>query len=159
MSRQRGVPCPAINRTPRPRGAGSRTSKEFAIGSTRRPSRSSLGKGYEGTAIDDITERADFARGTFFNYFQRKDDLITEWAEVRRRAVSERLELPLSIGHRCRLGAAPVLRNAGSGERGVRFPPNGGQGGCILQATSTRSEFSKLSGLSIPTAEFRRTVL
>ncbi|MFC4127005.1 TetR/AcrR family transcriptional regulator [Nocardia rhizosphaerae] len=55
-------------------------------------------KGYEGTTIDDITERADVARGTFFNYFQRKDDLITEWAELRRRAVSKRLELPLSIG-------------------------------------------------------------
>lgn len=41
-------------------------------------------QGYEGTTIDQITERADVARGTFFNHFQRKEDLVTTWAERRR---------------------------------------------------------------------------
>jgi AcrR family transcriptional regulator len=54
-------------------------------------------KGYDRTTIDDITERADVARGTFFNYFQRKDDLITEWAELRRQKMTQRFELPLGI--------------------------------------------------------------
>ena len=40
-------------------------------------------QGYERTTIDQITERADVARGTFFNHFQRKEDLITTWAERR----------------------------------------------------------------------------
>ncbi|WP_067721114.1 TetR/AcrR family transcriptional regulator [Nocardia yamanashiensis] len=54
-------------------------------------------KGYDRTTIDDITVRADVARGTFFNYFQRKEDLITEWATNRRRIMIKRLQLPLSI--------------------------------------------------------------
>ncbi|MFJ8468596.1 TetR/AcrR family transcriptional regulator [Streptomyces swartbergensis] len=47
------------------------------------------GQGYERTTIDQIAEHADVARGTFFNYFQRKEDLVTAWAEARKR----RLEL------------------------------------------------------------------
>lgn len=36
-------------------------------------------KGYEHTSVDEIAEEADVARGTFFNHFQRKEDLITTW--------------------------------------------------------------------------------
>ncbi|MEU1043185.1 TetR/AcrR family transcriptional regulator [Streptomyces sp. NPDC005551] len=42
-------------------------------------------QGYDRTTIDQIAERADVARGTFFNYFQRKEDLVTAWAESRTR--------------------------------------------------------------------------
>ncbi|GHD02248.1 TetR family transcriptional regulator [Streptomyces violarus] len=48
-------------------------------------------QGYDGTTIDQIAEHADVARGTFFNYFQRKEDLVTAWAEARKR----RLELAM----------------------------------------------------------------
>ncbi|MGW6572649.1 TetR/AcrR family transcriptional regulator [Streptomyces sp. NPDC054945] len=41
-------------------------------------------KGYEHTSVDEIAEEADVARGTFFNHFQRKEDLITAWGERRR---------------------------------------------------------------------------
>jgi len=41
-------------------------------------------KGYDQTSIDEITEAADVSRGTFFNYFQRKDDLIAAWGGNRR---------------------------------------------------------------------------
>jgi TetR/AcrR family transcriptional regulator, cholesterol catabolism regulator len=41
-------------------------------------------QGYDETTVDDIAERADVARGTFFNYFERKDDVITAWADRRR---------------------------------------------------------------------------
>ncbi|MEU6625503.1 TetR/AcrR family transcriptional regulator [Streptomyces litmocidini] len=41
-------------------------------------------KGYDQTSVDEITEKADVARGTFFNHFQRKEDLIAEWGEQRR---------------------------------------------------------------------------
>ncbi|MFF5860032.1 TetR/AcrR family transcriptional regulator [Streptomyces sp. NPDC012751] len=49
-------------------------------------------KGYENTSINEIAERADVARGTFFNYFQRKEDIITAWGERRRAALVTSLE-------------------------------------------------------------------
>ncbi len=33
-------------------------------------------KGFEDTTIDDITERADVAKGTFFNYFHKKESVL-----------------------------------------------------------------------------------
>jgi AcrR family transcriptional regulator len=50
-------------------------------------------QGYERTTIDQIAEHADVARGTFFNHFQRKEDLVTTWAQQRQeklRAVMEK---------------------------------------------------------------------
>ncbi|MFD6529332.1 TetR/AcrR family transcriptional regulator [Streptomyces sp. NPDC060184] len=44
-------------------------------------------KGYDHASVDEIAERADVARGTFFNYFPRKEDLIGAWAEQRRESI------------------------------------------------------------------------
>lgn len=41
-------------------------------------------QGYDRTSVDEIAERADVARGTFFNYFQRKEDIISAWGQERR---------------------------------------------------------------------------
>ncbi|MFC6987395.1 TetR/AcrR family transcriptional regulator [Streptomyces cirratus] len=49
-------------------------------------------QGYDQTTVDEITERADVARGTFFNHFQRKEDLIAEWGQERRELLREGLE-------------------------------------------------------------------
>jgi TetR/AcrR family transcriptional regulator, cholesterol catabolism regulator len=38
-------------------------------------------KGYEATRVEEIAERADVAKGTFFNYFPRKDALLRSLAE------------------------------------------------------------------------------
>lgn len=38
-------------------------------------------RGFDDTTIDDIAERADVAKGTFFNYFPRKESLIEELAD------------------------------------------------------------------------------
>jgi AcrR family transcriptional regulator len=35
-------------------------------------------KGFENTAIEDITEKIDIAQSTFFNYFPRKEDVLVE---------------------------------------------------------------------------------
>lgn len=51
-------------------------------------------KGYEQTSIDEIAEAADVARGTFFNYFQHKEDLVVAWGENRRIQLREGLPLP-----------------------------------------------------------------
>jgi AcrR family transcriptional regulator len=37
-------------------------------------------KGYEATTVEEITERADVAKGTFFNYFPSKEALLGELA-------------------------------------------------------------------------------
>src|SRR6267154_884896 len=40
-------------------------------------------KGFEDTTIDDITERADVAKGTFFNYFAKKEAILGYLWEAR----------------------------------------------------------------------------
>jgi AcrR family transcriptional regulator len=37
-------------------------------------------RGYDDTTVEDITEAADVAKGTFFNYFQTKEALLDELA-------------------------------------------------------------------------------
>lgn len=39
--------------------------------------------GFQATTVDDITERADVARGTFFNYFPRKESVLAFLSEER----------------------------------------------------------------------------
>ncbi len=49
-------------------------------------------QGYDNTTIEAITERADVAKGTFFNYFPSKEDLLVElavWGVERLRAALE----------------------------------------------------------------------
>jgi AcrR family transcriptional regulator len=56
--------------------------------------------GYDETSIDDIAERADVARGTFFNYFDRKEDVIAAWGERRRAALRIGLSEESATGDR-----------------------------------------------------------
>lgn len=51
-------------------------------------------QGYDSTSIDEIAEHADVARGTFFNYFQHKEDLISAWGEERRHTLETALAQP-----------------------------------------------------------------
>ncbi|MFE3498564.1 TetR/AcrR family transcriptional regulator [Kitasatospora sp. NPDC059160] len=48
-------------------------------------------KGFEQTKVDDITERADVARGTFFNHFQHKEELVTTWSSQRQSRFEEKM--------------------------------------------------------------------
>jgi AcrR family transcriptional regulator len=40
-------------------------------------------KGFEQTTVDEITEKADVGRGTFFNYFPRKESVLAYLSEER----------------------------------------------------------------------------
>lgn len=40
-------------------------------------------KGFEATTVDEITEKADVGRGTFFNYFHRKEAVLAYLSEER----------------------------------------------------------------------------
>jgi TetR/AcrR family transcriptional regulator, cholesterol catabolism regulator len=46
-------------------------------------------RGYEATTVDDIAAQADVAKGTFFNYFSRKEALLDALAEQRVAEVEE----------------------------------------------------------------------
>ena len=46
-------------------------------------------RGFEQTTVDDITEKADVAKGTFFNYFPRKDAVLAYLSENRLLAIEE----------------------------------------------------------------------
>lgn len=45
-------------------------------------------KGFEATTVDEITEKADVGRGTFFNYFPRKEAVLA-WLSEERALVAE----------------------------------------------------------------------
>ena len=46
-------------------------------------------RGFENTTVDEITEKADVAKGTFFNYFPRKEAVLAFLSETRLLAVEE----------------------------------------------------------------------
>jgi len=49
-------------------------------------------QGFEQTTVDDITEKADVAKGTFFNYFRRKEAVLAFLSEIRLQAIEENAE-------------------------------------------------------------------
>ncbi len=61
-------------------------------------------KGYDETTVEEITERADVAKGTFFNYFPSKEELLGEAAAWRVEQL--RAALAVSLG----APASPVGR-------------------------------------------------
>ncbi|MFF8600846.1 TetR/AcrR family transcriptional regulator [Streptomyces sp. NPDC015232] len=48
-------------------------------------------QGYAGTSVAQIAEHAGIGRGTFFNYFPRKDCLVSAWSQERVRKLNHRL--------------------------------------------------------------------
>ncbi len=58
-------------------------------------------KGFEQTTVDEITEKADVGRGTFFNYFPRKESVLAFLSE-------ERLEVAEENGQVLLAEARPV---------------------------------------------------
>lgn len=53
-------------------------------------------KGFDHTTIDEITERADVAKGTFFNYFPRKEAVLGYLSEQRLEEVEANAEAVFS---------------------------------------------------------------
>jgi len=51
-------------------------------------------RGFDATTIDEIAERADVAKGTFFNYFPRKESLLQylaeEWLDAAEQTAAQR---------------------------------------------------------------------
>lgn len=53
-------------------------------------------KGFEATTVDEITEKADVARGTFFNYFPKKESVLTFLSADRLAAAKENADALLA---------------------------------------------------------------
>ena len=58
-------------------------------------------KGFERTTVDEIVRRADVSKGTFFNYFERKDSILSLVADQRharsRESAAEILSLAVPV--------------------------------------------------------------
>src|SRR5262245_20675283 len=54
--------------------------------------------GYEATTVDEISERADVAKGTFFNYYPRKEAILDDVHEQQIAAVEVAVNRALSNG-------------------------------------------------------------
>ena len=67
---------PELSRRERKKEATRRSIFEAAISLFR-------DKGFEATTVDEITEKADVGRGTFFNYFPRKESVLAYLSEER----------------------------------------------------------------------------
>lgn len=66
--------------------------------------------GFDNISVGLIAERADIARGTFFNHFHSKDDLISEWSGRRRDLLIEKIgALPVHSSAADRLHACFVV--------------------------------------------------
>jgi AcrR family transcriptional regulator len=70
-------------------------------------------RGFQNTTVEEITEAADVGKGTFFNYFPSKEELLTSFGEIRLgkirdalRAAREEREPIRSILHRLQLSLA-----------------------------------------------------
>ena len=50
-------------------------------------------RGFPHVTVEDITEAADVGKGTFFNYFESKDYVLSVMAEIQLGKVREALEL------------------------------------------------------------------
>ena len=49
-------------------------------------------KGFDNTTMGDIAERADVARASVFNYYQRKAAFLDEWSALRRQRAARAVE-------------------------------------------------------------------
>lgn len=97
-------------------------------------------QGFDETTIQEITERADVAKGTFFNYFPSKEGLLGELALWRVSQVHEaldvgrgapespmaRIKLLLRLLHEQMVGDWPLLQQAFATRLG-QTPPSGHQ--------------------------------
>lgn len=71
-----------------------------------------LERGFSTTTIDEIAQRADVAKGTFFNYFPRKEAVLSHFAGAELDRLEAIVEAALSADRSAREDLADVFRRA-----------------------------------------------
>src|SRR5215470_2593172 len=74
-------------------GRRERRAAETRISLFRCAMRLFAERGFQNVTVEDITEAADVGKGTFFNYFQSKDQVLGVMAEIQLGKVREVLQL------------------------------------------------------------------
>ena len=82
-------PLPA---SPRPPGRRARRQSETREKLFRAALRLFAERGFFATTVEDITEAADFGKGTFFNYFPSKEHVLGAFGEIQVGNVAAALE-------------------------------------------------------------------
>src|SRR4051812_1046860 len=67
-------------------------------------------KGYQTTTVDEITEAADVAKGTFFNYFQTKEAVLQDFARLQMSRIEQARE-QVKSGENLREVLREMVRN------------------------------------------------
>ena len=68
-------------------------------------------RGYEAVTVQDIIDRADVGRSTFYNHYTDKDDLLRDGFADLRASVTQPTTAATGAGHRLRF-SLPLLRHA-----------------------------------------------
>jgi AcrR family transcriptional regulator len=71
-------------------------------------------RGFDETTVDEITEKADVAKGTFFNYFPRKEAVLAYLSQMRLEDTEENVEAILASGKPTREKLTEIFSNAAS---------------------------------------------
>src|SRR5580698_6636406 len=79
---QRHIPSFAV-RPLRVRGRRERNKADIRLRLFRSALTLFAARGFASTTVEDITQAADVAKGTFFNYFPTKEHLLMEFGETR----------------------------------------------------------------------------
>ena len=72
-------------------------------------------KGFASTTVDDITEKADVAKGTFFNYYPRKEAVLAFLSEERLEAIRENAGTILAVDRPARERLLDLYATGASG--------------------------------------------
>ena len=72
-----------------------------------------LERGFAATTVDEIAQRADVAKGTFFNHFPRKESVLTHFATADVDRLEELVDDALAANLPMRQALADVFRRSG----------------------------------------------
>ena len=81
--------------------------------------------GFQATTVEEITQAADVGKGTFFNYFPSKEELLNSFGEIRLGKVRAALEA--AEEGRESIARNPAAAGIGAGGRSGPFGRTGAE--------------------------------
>jgi AcrR family transcriptional regulator len=122
-------------------------------------------RGYPNVTVEDITEAADVGKGTFFNYFESKDQVLSVMAEIQLGKVQEALTVAeageqtiCSVLHHLFLSSAEEPGRSPELARALLSSFLAGEGVRRLVAHNLASEGRKLLSQIVAAGQKRREI-